>query len=289
MMDFPKQLNDFVAGEAAKHAQTQAASLINKYGRIRPQLVELKKALDACLPRLAPLTFETRNALDPGWQTFDPTRSDLSTFSLYRLLNLLGYTITNKTSASSTRLYAMLQHCDAVLAVFRPQIEYSSLAAADESGRELMRLAAEEFEFTVLDWRNVLNAVYLAIKQEYRRLRKKYLGQSAKDEHDPLEDRMMMQLFGIDKKPETPLGPATALIDDNCVLTQLLTDASEAMPTYYERVVPVKKKGQVTSESKTVKFLDDGEIHDAAGALLRLAHPMFIRYASDPATVISGY
>lgn len=287
-----ESLQTLLEGEAAKMAQHHASVLVSKYAKIHQQLIALQKAVNECSPKLGDTALRVHDVFDPGWDAFDVSRSDLEEFSLFKFLNVVGHSISTLAAGSSMRLYALAAHCQTVVPILtKKQFGISALSGAEESANQILALADEEFEATVLGFDKLVGGVYLATRREYKRLRRKFLGEASKqnEERDPIEDHMMMQLFGVrPPQQEPPLGPATALIDENCVLTQLLTDAANVLPKYYERVVPIVKRGVATSQTKTMKYLDDGEVDDAARTIARISHPTFVRYAMDPGELLDS-
>ena len=163
--------------------------------------------------------------------------------------------------------------------------DLAALMLAEEAGSGLLMTVEKEFNDTLMNFETVLAGTYLTTRAEYKKLRKKFLGGTIASEtdHDSVEDDLMMSFFGMKPpKPQNVNGPAVPLIDDNCVLTQLLIDIAANLPRYYEKTTPILKRGKLTGKTTTTKMLDTGEVEDWAGTMMALSNDTYMRYILCP-------
>jgi SpoVK/Ycf46/Vps4 family AAA+-type ATPase len=281
-----EDLNTVLTGEAAKMLSTHNATVLSKYGMIRKELEELYSAVKASKTKVNAVLKNTRAKLDPLRDRFDPTsKAGLDDLALFRFINSVGGSLIRFINESHSRMNVIELSAEFLLPALDTSrdIDLSSLMLAEESGGNLLVSARDEYHATVLSFERLLAGIYLGTRSEYKKLRKKFLGgTAATPDNDMVEEQLMFSLFGQKPPQRDTTGPAVALVDDNCVLTQLLIDISDSLPKYYEKVTPILKRGKLTGKTKTEKILDSGEIEDYAGTLIAVSTPQYWTYINAP-------
>lgn len=161
-------------------------------------------------------------------------------------------------------------------------VDSFTIQRAIENAQNILTNALQEYEDISSNFVKNISTIYLLVRKEYKRLRNKFVGKNATSEKDSFEDDLFAQLFGM-RKPEeqSPQGPAIALIDDNCVLTELLLNLCDILPKEYERTVPILKNKKVTSKTKTIISLDEGEVESTSNILLDFARSKYYQDIFD--------
>lgn len=287
-----KDLESLISGENAKLAQQFAGQLVARFSNVKGELKELMKVVDQQHGNITSLDSKTKTSLNPYYKYFDPTSQDLIEVGWFKFIHMMSHNICGVINNASVRLLALRWSLQDLIPVLEGKdINMGTLSRATEAGSSVIHDIHQEFQGTVLSWDKLLAGIYLGTKKEYRRLRKKYLGQNMpKEEEDPFEADMLAQLFG-QRRPQdqAPLGPAIALVDDNVILTELLMDIANSLPKYYERTVPKKVKGKFTKETKTIKTLDDGEVEDTARTIIKISHPTYMGFVRDPNSLLAAF
>lgn len=274
----------FLSAEGGKLGAQAMSQFAAKYGELGPTLSELTSEARRIASELDRLTISSKDCFNPSWRMFERTLIDTDDLKLAKFLKNLGLLVEQHLSESSARVRALASLGE----TFRKGFESTSFGVvtqADEAGGRIIDLLVQEFESAVVGFGRVVAGVYLGTKKEYKNFRKQYLGEAGKlDEPDDLEDDMLSQLFGGRRPPkqDRPAGPAIALVDDNVVWTQLLLDLTESVPREYERVVPILSKGKPTGNTKTVRYIDDGEIEECAKLFGEVARGKYREYAMRP-------
>jgi SpoVK/Ycf46/Vps4 family AAA+-type ATPase len=285
-------LDMLLTGETQKLLHQHNATILAKYGSIRLELEDLYDAVCFSKNRLSIVLKKARITLDPLWDRFDPTsKAGLEDLSLFKFINQVGGTLLRFISDSHNRLSIIETSSQLLLpALDSSKSNLTSLMMAEESGANLLQAAMDEYENTVLAFEKLLGGIYLGTRNEYKKLRKKFLGgtMGQSQDNDMFEDQLMMSFFGVRPPQKENTGPAVALLDDNCVLTQLLIDVSENLPKYYEKVSPVLKRGKPTGKTQTTKLLDNGEVEDWAGILMSISNKTYWRYINAPNELTKG-
>ena len=278
-------LETVLSGEASKLLHTHSATVLAKYGTLRKELETLQSAVHNHQGKITRLVKTAKKQLDPFYDKFDPTsKSGVEDLSIFRFLENIGGTVINFISNSSSRLQLIDMYLGLLLpALGNKQVELQDIVLAEDAGSELIRLVASEFQGNVLGFEKLLASVYLGTRGEYKKLRRKFLGGTTQShQDDDIEDQIMMSFFGNRPPKRENTGPAVALIDDNCVLTQLLIDIGDSLPRHYEKITPILKRGKLTGKTKTTKLLDTGEVEDWAGTLISISNPVYWGYVNRP-------
>jgi SpoVK/Ycf46/Vps4 family AAA+-type ATPase len=277
-------LETVLTGEAQKLLHTHTAQILAKYGSIKPEIEKLKEALDHS--SMTYVVKKARRDLDPLVDDFDPTsKAGLSDLSLFRFIGAVGSRLVNYVSESNNRIQLMQSCCDLLLPALNNTADLTAIVMAEEAGSQLLVVAAHEYKSTVLDFEDLLAGIYLATRSEYKKLRNKFLGGSlnlSENNDDDVEDQLLFSLFGAKPPKKEGSGPAVPLVDDNCILTQLLIDMQNNLPRYYQKITPVLKRGKLTGKTVTTKTLDAGEVEDWAGTMRLVASPTYWRYVNSP-------
>lgn len=280
-------LRTVLEGDIAKLSREYASSFNIKYNRVKTEILDLTKVSQVALPRLLTLAAKTEDRLLPHQTAFQST--DLEDFALFRWLNHVSIKMLQQMNASTISLTAINHAALLINPVFKGNAEFGQISTAGEAAAELIEVAQEEYQRTALQFNPLVAEIYLTTRKEYKSMRRKYLGETARAEApDDLENQMFMRMFGM-KPPEekSSAGSARALIDGNCVLTQLLEDLSEIVPKHYERVVPEIKRGKITTTTKSIKQLDDGEVEEFVYLLDTLSNQEIIEYLADPQSLLA--
>jgi hypothetical protein len=285
-------LETVLSGEAQRMLGQQSAQVLAKYGTVRPELEDLHDVVSYSVSKVNTVLKTARKQLDPLRDRFDFTsKAGLDDLSLFRFINNVGGGLTTFVYNSYTRLHQMELYLNVLLPVLnatKPP-ELTSVIMAEESGSNLMLAAREEYHSTVVAFEKLLGGIYLGTRNEYKKLRKKFLGGTAlQPDEDGMEDQLMMSFFGMKPPKKEAAGPAVALIDDNCILTQLFLDIADNLPRYYEKVTPVLKRGKLTGKTATTKFLDNGEVEDWAGTMISISDPTYWNYINAPSELTSN-
>jgi SpoVK/Ycf46/Vps4 family AAA+-type ATPase len=277
-------LETVLTGEASKLLHTHSATVLAKYGSLRKELEALQNAVNKHEEKISKLVRTAKKQLDPFYDRFDPTsKAGVEDLSIFRFIDNVGGSLINFMSNSSARLQMIQMYSDLLLPALQHKTsELSDIVLAEDSGSELIRTCSAEFQQTVLGFEKLLASIYVGTRGEYKKLRRKFLGGSAAPDNDNVEDQLLMSFFGTKPPQRETTGPATALIDENCVLTQLLIDIGENLPRFYEKVTPILKRGKLSGKTKTTKILDQGEIEDWAGTLTSISNPIYWKYVNNP-------
>ena len=279
-------LETVLSGEAQRMLGQQSAQVLAKYGVIRPELEDLQIAISGAASKVNTVLKTARKQLDPLRERYDFTsKAGLDDLSLFRFINNVGGGLINFIYNSYTRLHQMDLYLSVLLPVLSStrSVELTSVIMAEESGSNLMLAARDEYQNTVIQFEKLLGGIYLGTRNEYKKLRKKFLGGTANaPDTDDVEEQLMRSFFGMKPPKSETNGPAVALIDDNCILTQLFLDIADNLPRHYEKVTPILKRGKLTGKTTTVKFLDNGEVEDWAGTMASIAHPTYWNYINAP-------
>lgn len=286
----PDALTEFLNSEAAKAMLQHAGGLRARYGHMLPKLKALHDAIESGKSTIFNIAYDRLSAFDPVSRGFSISRADLDGLTMFKFTRSLLHMMSSTIMGSAQRLTEMSSFLDAVIPALEGQdMRAATQGIAEEQAANLLATSATEFGSVVTQFDKVVGGLYLATKQEYKRLRRVFLGESSKRDsrNDDTEDYLMMQFFG-GKRPEQdrPLGPALALIDDNCILTHLLMDLSDSIPRPYEKTVPVLRKGKVTDKTRAVKVLDESEVEDFARALRHLSCNPYMEYVNNPQTLL---
>ncbi len=203
---------------------------------------------------------------------------------LGRIEHTLGISIQNVIQINNDSMR--------VLTALRPiaghQPTYGECQAAEEAGARLLRNVQSEFDNTMLKFDELLRDLYMHVREEYKRMRKQFLGRAAgPPEQDRLEEEFMRQMFGLQRKQEMPpLNPALELIDNNVMLTQFLMDMAEVVPERHEHTVPLYKNGVATGRTKTAKIIDESHVDDAVSMFTAAAHEKYLAHANNPSNTL---
>lgn len=285
-------LETVLSGEAQRMLGQQSAQVLAKYGTVRPELEDLYDAVSYSVSKVNAVLKTARKQLDPLRDRFDFTsKAGLDDLSLFRFINNVGGGLTTFVYNSYTRLHQMELYLNVLLPVLNATKtpELTSVIMAEESGGNLMLAAREEYHSTVVAFEKLLGGIYLGTRNEYKKLRKKFLGGTAlQPDEDNMEDQLMLSFFGMKPPKKEAAGPAVALIDNNCILTQLFLDIADNLPRYYEKVTPVLKRGKLTGKTTTTKFLDNGEVEDWAETMISISDPTYWNYINAPSELTSN-
>lgn len=279
-------LEQYLSGEASKLLHQHGAAVLAKYGSIRPELEDLAAALKRNRKNIQTQLSSAKEKLDPYYLRFDPTsKSTLDDVSLYRFIDKVAGSVLRFITDSNTRLQAMERLVDPLLKGMNNSVpDLPSLMIAEESGQALMSTLGMEFRLTLQGFEQMMAQTYLGTRTEYKKLRKQFLGGTAKGpDKDDVEDQLFAALFGSRQRQDpTSEGPAIALVDDNAVKTRLFMDLADNLPRFYEKSSPVLKRGKLTGKMTTVKMLDDGEVADWASAFITVGDPTYWNYVNNP-------
>lgn len=286
MIDKQKAFETVLSGEATKLLHQHNATILAKYGSLRNELDTLSSLISTKKRKIDTILSQTKQKLDPFHKRFDPTSQALmSELGFFRFLNAVGGSIIQFMQASSTRLQLIDMYATSLLPVLRGDrdTELASVVVAEEAGSDLLTQAALEYNNTVLGFERLLGSVYLGTRNEYSRLRRKFLGGTQNQgDDDDIENQLMASFFGGRAPKREGSGPAVALIDDNCVLTKLFLDITDNLPRHYEKVVPVLKRGKLTGKTEKQYILDNGEVEDWAGTLITISEKAVWDYINAP-------
>jgi SpoVK/Ycf46/Vps4 family AAA+-type ATPase len=275
-----ESLRNLLSGETLRLAQQSSSIILAKYGPIASELKEVLRTTDEALVELLPLAVRAQDELNPDWMTFNLSKQDMTDLRFFQFFQKISSSVLAQVLNSRQRLTTINNYATEFLPLFEGKVDFGALATGEATGARMMNEIQREYEGTVLNFDKLLAAVYLNTRQEYKYLRRKFLGSEANTpEKDDLEEHLMSSLFGF-RPPAKPdsTGAPIALIDDNCVLTQVLMDLSDNVPAFYKKIMP-SKNGK---RSKTVKHLDAGEVEDFAQLLIAVSHPKYLEYISQP-------
>ena len=286
MIDKQTAFETVLSGEATKLLHQHNATILAKYGGLRNELVDLDKLIKARKKKIDSVLVSARKKFDPFYKQFDPVaQSSMEDLTFYRFMSQIGGSIINFIQASKSRLDMIDMYSSALIPVLTQEkgSELASVVIAEEAGSDLLNQAALEFNNTVLGLERLLGGVYLGTRNEYSRLRRKFLGGTQNQiEDDDIENQLMASFFGGRSPKRENNGPAIALVDENCVLTKMFLDLSDSLPVHYEKVVPILKRGKLTGKVEKTYTLDQGEIEDWAGTLAFLADSSVWSYVNNP-------
>lgn len=281
-------LDQLLTGEQQKLFATQTATVQARYGGIRKEIEALLSAVKTHRPVIDRIHKQGKKKLDPFSENrFDfMSKSNMEDLSLYRFLDRIGGGLLTFINRSHSNLIMIEQYAGMLLPVLNKTAkDASALVLAEQAGSELMAYATTEFRQTVMEFERMLGSTYLGTRNEYKRLRRKFLGASANNspnDSDDMDDQLFSSLFGQRPPKQESTGPAVPLIDDNCVLTNLFIDVMEHLPVYYDKNLPILKRGKITGKYKTEKVLDQGEIEDWAATFIKMAQRTFWQYVETP-------
>ena len=287
MNEAKSALETVLSGEASKLLHTHSATVLAKYGSLRKELEALQSAVTKHKDKITKLVRTAKRQLDPFHDKFDPTsKAGVEDLSVFKFIEQVGGTVINFISNSSSRLQLIEMYLGMLVpALGNKTVELQDIVLAEEAGSELIRIVSTEFQQSVLGFEKLLASVYLGTRGEYKKLRRKFLGGTMQEDNDSVEDQLLMSFFGSRPPRRENTGPAVALVDENCILTQLLIDIGDNLPRYYEKVSPILKRGKLTGKTKTTKILDTGEIEDWAGTMMAIANPVYWNYINTPSTL----
>jgi len=284
-----KRLSDAARAQTAGDA---ASRFVGQYGPIHQQLTALVDAIEVSNPKMLHVFGDVRKYFDP--LEGDPLRGliDLDDLEVVGFIDALGRGLSDLLGGSYLALNALEQAYESGV---RETLEcgtatptYTVQRAGDQMP-VILQAAMKEYSETVLGYEKSISGLYLLVRKQYKKLRRKYLGDvSGKEpEKDDMEDQILSHFFGNrPKQPEKGLGPAIALVDDNAFLTEALMGISKSLPKRYEKTVPVLRNGKVTSNTKTVKYLDDDEVETAAQSLLLFATSGYLQTVRQPNEIL---
>lgn len=278
-----------LSGEASKLLHTHSATVLAKYGSLKKELEALQTSVSKHADKITKLVRTAKKQLDPFHDKFDPTsKAGIEDLSVFKFIETVGGTVISFISNSSSRLQLIEMYLGLLLpALGNKGVELQDIVLAEEAGSELIRILSSEFQQSVLGFEKLLASVYLGTRGEYKKLRRKFLGGTMQQDDDSVEDQLLMSFFGQRPPRRENTGPAVALVDENCILTQLLIDIGDSLPRYYEKVSPILKRGKLTGKTKTTKILDTGEIEDWAGTMMVISNPTYWNYINMPSTLTS--
>lgn len=286
-----KDLETVLSGDLSRLSHEYTSTFDAKWHRVRDELIVVGGLSSKISPQLIRLVTSTRNKLTPNWLEFQPEQADLEDLSFFKFIEATSSKLLNQVEHSAAQLGAIAHAFRVVEPMFEGTADFGTLSLADRAATEMYAAANEEYSSVVVGFNQIIAEIYLLTRREYKNMRRKYLGGSAQPEQkDDLEDRMMMQLFGMKQQPpEVVMGPAKSLIGGNCVLTQFIDDVSRGLPRHYERIVPIMKKGKVTTETQTIRDLDEGEIEDCAELLISISNPQTWEFVNDPNKLLATF
>lgn len=286
MIDRQTAFETVLSGEATKLLHQHNATILAKYGGLRNELVELDKLIKARKKKIDTILVNARKKLDPFYKQFNPmAQASMEDLTFFRFMQAIGGNILNFIQSSKTRLDMIDMYGSALIPVLTQErgSELASVVIAEEAGSDLLNQAAVEFNNTVLGLEKLLGTVYLGTRNEYSRLRRKFLGGTQNQiDDDDIENQLMASFFGGRSPKKEATGPAIALVDENCVLTKLFLDLMDSFPTHYEKMVPILKRGKPTGKYEKTYTLEAGEIEDAAGTLVFISNPNLWNYVNNP-------
>lgn len=285
-------LERLTAAEAARDVRDAAAVLLSRFSASLPDLRILKTATSVAERKLVKLSSQVAESLNPNYSSFLPNSSDLAEISPLAFIQKLNSVLTDRVYASTGRMHTLSTHLRILLDVLDGKnLSRQTLLEAETASRDIITTVLEEFQDTVVGFDKVLGGIYITTKEQYKKLRREFLGESSKrnKDQDAFEDQLFNSFFGGKRpEPDKPLGPATALIGDNCVLTKYLMDISQALPRVYEKTVPVMRRGAPTGKTKTIKSTDDAEIQDFSSSLQDMANTRYVAYMHNPGMLLEG-
>jgi len=293
MNDTQKALETVLTGEAAKLLHQHNATILARYGALRNELVDLSKLITSRKKRIDQIVVSTRKKLDPFYDRFDPTsQANMDDLGFFRFMNQIGGAILQYMQASKSRLELIDMYSLSLVPVLTGEkgSELASVVIAEEAGSDLLTQAALEYNNTVLGLERLLGSVYLGTRNEYSRLRRKFLGgtQNQTDDDD-IENQLMASFFGSRAPKRENNGPAIALIDENVILTKLFLDIMDNMPVHYEKVVPILKRGKPTGKVEKTYTLEQGEIEDWASTLVAISDRNLWNYVNNPSELTKTF
>lgn len=284
-----RDLETVMSGNMARLSHEYASTFVAKYAHIKNEMQAAGRAANAAAPKLHKLYGKARDTFTPHWKKFRPEAVDLEDFALFKFINVVMGKVFAQILNSAQHLSSISHAYRTIEPMFGREVDFGTLSMADRAAAEMIDAVEAEFRTTVEQSQALLAGVYLATRREYKKMRRKYLGETAgPEDRDELEDQMMMRLFGLrpDRPEAPPTGPARALVDNNCVLTQLLEDLAGALPKRYERVVPVMRGKKATAKTRVVREVDPGEVDDFIELIRALSDEAAMRFARDPGELL---
>lgn len=291
--DYTTALESLSKGSTLRDAQNAASHLTARYRHIQADLEALNTSIKGSLPSLKRLVKIVRKGFRPDDSVFDPARDNLSDLSVFKFIDGLGAWLLKHVGDSEIRLGLLDYYLGQLLPVMRGEpnsMNIGSITLAEDAANRIVSTIQDEVQATIIESEKFLATIYLQTRKEYKRLRHKFMGASAGDEHDSLEEDFMMQMFGRKEqaKPIAKPGPDKALIEDNCFLTQLLIDLSDALPKHTTRTMPVIRNGIATGKTRTIQQLDEGDIEEYSSLITAAARPVYLGYVSSPTELLQA-
>lgn len=290
--EFTSALETLSKGSTLRDAQNAASHLKARYSHIQTDLMALDIEIKYALPALKRLIKNVRLSFKPDHSIFDPTRDNVNDLSIFKFINSIGAYLLKQVGDSEIRLGVLDYYIDQFLPVMRGDtnsMNIGSISLAEEAAGRIVSTIQDEVQSTIIESEKSLATLYLQTRKEYKRLRYKFMG-DANDERDPLEDDLMMQLFGRKEqaKPAAKPGPDKALINDNCFLTQVLLDLADSLPKHVTRTMPVIRNGIATGKTRTVNHLDENDVEEFGSLITTVAQPVYLGYINDPASMLES-
>lgn len=287
-----KKLEEHLDAESEKLSQQLLSSLRARYAPFVNDISALAERASKMASMLIPLRNKYLDSLYPERNRMYLEGASLGELDFFKFLyNMLGR-MDHTLGTSINNITQIWADSRRVLAVIRPiaghKPTFGECQSAEESGARLLRTIQTEFDNTMLKFDELLRDVYMHVKEEYKRMRKQFLGRAAgPPEQDRLEEDFMQQMFGFKRKQEMPaLNPAMELINDNVMLTQFLMDLSEVIPERHEHTIPLYKNGVATGRTKTAKIIDESHVDDAIEMLTSAANARYLQHAENPSKTL---
>ncbi len=284
-----RRARELMEAENAALAQEHVQEFIAQFSEIGQSLEALIGVIHTELPRLQRIERRANSALNPYRGTILANLADIDDIhSIHFADGILG-AIHNRLQYSVNNLGMIQELYDhvvrRVLTAQNPTLHDVKMAA--QTMPRIIESCVEEFAQTSLGFEEFLIKTYELLSKDFKKLRKKYSVDDGQDEEEFTRDELFKRIFGEHPKRQKTFGPDLALFEDNCILTETLTDIVRVLPVPFRYVVPEGSNGR--ARKKTLRHIDEGAIENAANLLIRLSHTAYMTYLDNPNTFLSQF